>query len=179
LAFAFPVEDEEEIKPIIQQLRKEHHSARHHCFAWRLGFDGANYRVNDDGEPSGTAGRPIYGQMLSFGVTNTLIVVVRYFGGTLLGVSGLINAYKSAAMLALQNSWIVEKPVEKQVRVVFGYPAQNTVMKIIKDIGAEVKQSVYNLDCTIVVSIRLGKSKSFLEQLSKIEGVKTDVVNNG
>jgi putative IMPACT (imprinted ancient) family translation regulator len=84
LAFAFPVEDEEEIKPIIQQLRKEHHSARHHCFAWRLGFDGANYRVNDDGEPSGTAGRPIYGQMLSFGVTNTLIVVVRYFGGTLL-----------------------------------------------------------------------------------------------
>lgn len=179
LAFAFPVEDEEEIKPIIQQLRKEHHSARHHCFAWRLGFDGANYRVNDDGEPSGTAGRPIYGQMLSFGVTNTLIVVVRYFGGTLLGVSGLINAYKSAAMLALQNSTIVEKPVEKQVRVVFGYPAQNTVMKIIKDIGAEVKQSVYNLDCTIVVSVRLGKFESLLEQLSKIEGAKTDVVNNG
>jgi uncharacterized YigZ family protein len=109
LAFAFPVKSEEEIKEILTRLRKEHHSARHHCYAWRLGSEEITFRANDDGEPSSTAGKPILGQLLSFEVTNILIIVVRYFGGTLLGVSGLINAYKNAAADSLNNAEIIEK----------------------------------------------------------------------
>ena len=113
ISFAFPVDNEEEIKEIVQSIKKEHHSARHHCYAWRLGADQLLFRANDDGEPSSTAGKPILGQIQSFDLTNILIVVVRYFGGTLLGVSGLINAYRNAALDAINQAEIVEKLVEK------------------------------------------------------------------
>jgi len=112
ISYAFHVVDVDQVKEIIQQIKKEHFSARHHCYAYRLGFSGEHYRVNDDGEPSGTAGKPIYGQLLSHELTNVLIIVVRYFGGTLLGVSGLINAYKSAALDVIVNSNIVLKIIE-------------------------------------------------------------------
>jgi len=120
-AFAYPVKNEDEIKEILARLRKEHHSARHHCYAWRLGTENVTSRANDDGEPSSTAGKPILGQLQSFNVTNILIVVVRYFGGTLLGVSGLINAYRSAAADALKNADIKQKIIEKEITLDFTY----------------------------------------------------------
>ena len=125
ISLAFPVNSEEEIKEIVQSIKKEHHSARHHCYAWRLGADQLHFRANDDGEPSSTAGKPILGQIQSFDLTNILIVVVRYFGGTLLGVSGLINAYRSAALDAINQAEIVEKLVEKWLLVDFDYGAMN------------------------------------------------------
>ena len=118
-AFAFPVKTEDEIKEIIAGLKKEHHSARHHCYAWRLGTEEITYRANDDGEPSSTAGKPILGQLLSFDVTNMLVVVVRYFGGTLLGASGLINAYRTAAASALKNAKIETKIIRMQISTPF------------------------------------------------------------
>ena len=121
LAYAYPVDNEDEIKELVQHLKKEHYSARHHCYAWRLGADKTHFRANDDGEPSSTAGKPILGQIQRLDLTNILIVVVRYFGGTLLGVSGLINAYREAAVDALEHAEIVEKLVEEIFWVEFDY----------------------------------------------------------
>ena len=132
LAFAYPVQTEEEVKQIISSLKKEHHSARHHCYAWRMGTENIVYRTNDDGEPSSTAGKPILGQLLSFNLTNTMVVVVRYFGGTLLGVSGLINAYKNAAADALSNAKIIQKRIETTWALLFTYHEMQDVMNLIK-----------------------------------------------
>src|SRR5665647_1118221 len=129
LAFAFPVSDQEEIKPIIDKIRKEHHEARHHCYAYMIGHDRTIWRVNDDGEPSGTAGRPILGQINSFRLTNILIVVSRYFGGTLLGVSGLINAYRSASASAIKNAEIIECTLQEIYEITYPYVSMNDVMK--------------------------------------------------
>src|SRR6266487_4348932 len=132
LAYAFPVQSTDDFKNYLQQLKKEHPKAAHHCFAYRLGLDGNNFRVSDDGEPSGSAGRPILGQIDSKQLTNVLIIVVRYFGGTLLGVPGLINAYKSAAALALQITPIVQKPVLVHYQLQFDYTQMNEIMRIVK-----------------------------------------------
>jgi uncharacterized YigZ family protein len=172
IAYAYPVSEEEEIKSIIQSLKKEHYSARHHCYAYRLGDKGQTFRVNDDGEPSGTAGRPIYGQILSNNLTNILIVVVRYFGGTLLGVSGLINAYKSAASDVLSNSKIITKIVKEKLNLEFDYIIQNQVMKVIKDYHIETKDLKYGLLCSLDVYIRLGDMEPVTEKFKKIEGLK-------
>lgn len=172
ISFAFPVNSEEEIKEIVQSIKKEHHSARHHCYAWRLGADQLHFRANDDGEPSSTAGKPILGQIQSFDLTNILIVVVRYFGGTLLGVSGLINAYRSAALDAINQAEIVEKLVEKWLLVEFDYGAMNEVMKIFKDEKLPQIDPLFDLKCKIKTHIRISELNRIEEALINIEGVK-------
>lgn len=172
LAYAFPVQSENEVKSHIQILKKEHFSARHHCYAFRLGNEGEHYRANDDGEPSGSAGKPILGQLLSFDLTNTLVVVVRYFGGTLLGVSGLINAYKNATLNVLNNSEIIERIVENKYLLEFDYPLQNMVTRILKEFNLEIKNASYNLNCQLEISIRLNLTKEVLSKLAKINTLK-------
>jgi len=171
ISFAFPVESEDEIKNIIQTIKKEHFSARHHCYAWRLGYEKLVFRANDDGEPSSTAGKPILGQIQSFDLTNILIVVVRYFGGTLLGVSGLINAYKNAASDAILQAEIVERLVEKSLIIEFDYGAMNDVMKIFKDEKLLQVEPAFDLRCSIKTHIRLSESDRIAESFRKIEGV--------
>lgn len=177
MSFAFPVESEEEIRNIIQQLRKEHHSARHHCYAWRLGYDKSVFRANDDGEPSSTAGKPILGQIQSFDLTNILIVVIRYFGGTLLGVSGLINAYRGAAADALLQAEIIEKLVEKLLLIEFDYLVLNEVMKIFKEEKLTQNQPQFDLRCQIKTQIRLNDLNRIEEGLKKVEGLKISYIN--
>ena len=172
IALAYPVNTQEEIKSILENVRKEHHSARHHCFAWMLGQSRQNYRINDDGEPSGSAGKPILGQINSFQVTNVLIVVVRYFGGKLLGVSGLINAYRSAAESALKNSEITELFIQDFYEVIFPYGALNDVMKIIKDDDAGQSQQKFELECRMIINFRTSARERILNALSRIDGLK-------
>lgn len=172
IAYTYPISSEEETKELIQALKKEHFGARHHCYAWRIGAKNERYRANDDGEPSGTAGRPILGQIQSFEITNILIVVVRYFGGTLLGTSGLINAYKTASNLALQEASIIEKVIKKEFMLSFEYPLQNQVMKVIKDEQLEIKRSEYSNDCELYIAIRLCKVDISVSKFEKIEGVR-------
>jgi len=152
--FAFPVSNTEEIKNYIETLKKQHHSARHWCYAYQLGTEKITYRANDDGEPSNSAGQPIYGQILSFNVTNILIVVVRYFGGVKLGVGGLINAYKTSAQLALENATIVQKTINKEYLITFEYKNMNKVMRIIKEKQIKIVNQKLELDCQIHISIR-------------------------
>lgn len=172
IAYAYPVTSEEQIKEIVQAIKKEHYSARHHCYAWRLGHDKLLFRANDDGEPSSTAGKPILGQIQSFDLTNILIVVVRYFGGTLLGVSGLINAYRNAALDAINQAEIVEKLVEKQLLIEFDYGVMNDVMKLFKDEKLPQVDPQFDLRCRISTHIRLSELSRIEEGLNKIEGLK-------
>lgn len=172
ISFAYPVTSEDEIREHIQTLKKEHHSARHHCYAWRLGYEKLQFRANDDGEPSSTAGKPILGQIQSFDLTDILIVVVRYFGGTLLGVSGLINAYRNAALDAINQAGIIEKLVEHQLLIEFGYEAMNEVMKIFKDEKLPQIDPKFDLKCKINTQIRRCDLNRIEEGLKKIEGLK-------
>lgn len=166
-AYAFPLKNEDEVKEIIIRLKKEHHSARHHCFAWRLGSEEIRFRANDDGEPSSTAGKPILGQLQSFEVTNILIVVVRYFGGTLLGVSGLINAYRNAAAEALKNADIKLKLIELTYKLNFTYNELNNVMQIIKNENLTITNTQFEERCSLIFQVR--KSEA-----SKIEKIFDD-----
>jgi len=152
--YAFPVTNEEEIKEKIELLKKQHYNARHWCYAWQLGKKYDHYRANDDGEPSNSAGMPIYGQLQSFNVTNVLVVVVRYFGGTKLGVGGLIKAYKNGAKLALENSIIIYKTIDEVFLIKFEYPEMNTIMRIIKDENISIINQKMELDCQFIISIR-------------------------
>lgn len=171
IALAFPVKSAEEIKSILDHLRKEYHDARHHCYAYTLGSDRLIWRANDDGEPSGSAGRPILGQINSNEITDILIVVVRYFGGTLLGVSGLINAYRTAAADAIANAAIVEKRVHKSLRITFPYLGMNEVMKVLKEENAEHKDQTFDDDCSLVVSFPISASEKIEGRLKKISGL--------
>lgn len=152
--YAFPVTSEEEIKPFLEQLKKQHHAARHWCYAWQLGKQYETYRYNDDGEPSNSAGAPIYGQLQSFDVTNALVVVVRYFGGTKLGVGGLIQAYKAAAQGALEASNIVERTIDMELLLKFAYPEMNKVMRVIKDENLKIIDQKMELDCELKLAVR-------------------------
>jgi len=172
IAYAFPVTDEQQIKEIITNLKKEHHSARHHCFAWRLGTDQQSFRVNDDGEPSGTAGRPIYSQIQQHELTDILVVVVRYFGGILLGTSGLINAYKHATADVLNNASIMEKVIEINVEVNFDYLAMNDFMRIIKEFQVGMKESHFDTTCKVNFSVRKQLKDQIMEKLGKIDHLK-------
>jgi len=163
-SYAFPLGNEEEVKDIISRLKKEHHGARHHCYAWRLGTEEIQFRANDDGEPSSTAGKPILGQLLSFELTNILVVVVRYFGGTLLGVSGLINAYKNATADALKNADIIEKHIEKKYQIDFTYNELNEVMHILKQENFNIINTDFQENCSLIFSVR----KSYSEKAEKI-----------
>jgi uncharacterized YigZ family protein len=176
LGFAFPVSDEQEIREILLKLRKEHHSARHHCFAWRLGSENEEYRINDDGEPSGTAGRPIFNQIKSNELTNVLIVVIRYFGGILLGTSGLTNAYKQAASDAIQQGEIIERVVEDLIEVHFDYQAMNEYMHIVKEMQLKQLKSDFQLECSAVISVRQSLTELVLEKLNSVEKLKASVM---
>ena len=152
--YAFSVTSEEEIKERLEDLKKQHHTARHFCYAWQLGKSYEQYRANDDGEPSNSAGMPIYGQLQSFDVTNTLVVVVRYFGGTKLGVGGLIQAYKTAAQMALETCKIAEKTIDETFLLKFEYPEMNTVMRIIKDEDLNLVNQKMELNCELEIAVR-------------------------
>jgi len=165
ISFAYPVETEEEIKSIITQIKREYFDARHHCYAYRLGYTGDNWRINDDGEPSSTAGRPILGQILSNELSDILIVVVRYFGGIKLGVPGLIKAYKSATSDAIVNSDIVEKIAGEHYTVSFDYLQMNDVMKTLKDLNITPLSQQFDLQCSVDVKVRLTQIETFKELL--------------
>lgn len=176
IAIAIPVNSEEEIKDNLIALRKEYHDARHHCYAYILGYDKSAYRLNDDGEPSGTAGRPIYGQLLSKDLTNTLVVVIRYFGGVKLGVSGLINAYKTAAKDALESAIIIEKQIEEIYRIYFDYTIMNNVMKILKGNEISILFQNYNNQHIIDFKVRRRDANQVLDALKKMEGLTWQVL---
>ena len=168
IALAYPVETEEEIRDIVAGLKKEYHDARHHCYAYRLGYKGDRFRANDDGEPSGSAGRPILGQIDSLGLSDVLVVVVRYFGGIKLGIPGLIRAYKTSTADALAQAEVVEKVAGKTYRVTFGYLSMNAVMKVLKDLGLQPSAQDFGLDCSLDVRVRLSLESDFREKLSGI-----------
>lgn len=176
IALAFPVKTEEEIKTHLAAIKKTYYDARHHCYAYILGADKLTYRINDDGEPSGTAGRPIYGQLLSKDITNTLVVVVRYFGGTKLGVPGLINAYRSATIDALENNQIIEKTVDEYYKVSFDYLDMNKVMQILKSEYVTITNQDYDERQIISFFIRRREADKVVSALKKIEGAKVEVV---
>ena len=162
LAFAYTVQTAEQVKKHVDDLRQEHHKARHWCYAYRFGVDGNQFRANDDGEPSGSAGRPILGQIDSFELTDVLVVVVRYFGGTLLGVPGLIHAYKTSTQMALENAQIIEKNIEKTVRIRCEYPYLNEAIRIAKNHQVEIIEQDLQLDCRLTVRIPLANAEACL-----------------
>ena len=163
IGFVFPVANEKEIKAALAKVKDEHPKATHHCYAFRLGINGENYRANDDGEPSNSAGMPIYGQILSFEITNILIVVVRYFGGIKLGVGGLMSAYKTTAQLTLEASKIVEKTINTNYQITFDYKNMNTVMRILKEKNLEITHHKLALHCAIYISVRKKDASSIFE----------------
>lgn len=172
LAYAYPLQREDQVKEIVGLLKKEHYKARHWCYAWQLGVKTVKYRVNDDGEPTNSAGQPIYGQILSKELTNILVVVVRYFGGTKLGVGGLVNAYKNAALMALESSLIITKTIDVNFKLIFEYKNINKVMCIIREKKATIISQKMEFNCKLYISIRnrdASKLKSIFEAL---KGVK-------
>jgi uncharacterized YigZ family protein len=171
LAFAYPITSETDIKPIVAKLKAEHPKANHHCWAMRLTPDRSVFKLNDDGEPSGTAGRPILNTLLSRDVTNILVVIVRYFGGTLLGVPGLINAYKQATEDALNQALIIEKTVNDIYSISFNYLQMNNVMRLVKEEDLNTITQQFDSDCRIQISVRKMQVNSFLAKLNMIESV--------
>ena len=176
IAHAYPVETAEEIKEIVAALKKEYYDARHHVYAYRLGYMGDKFRANDDGEPSGSSGRPVLGQIDSNGLSDILVVVVRYFGGIKLGIPGLIRAYKTATADAIANAEIVEKIASKMYRVYFGYMSMNSVMKVFKDMGLEQKNQKFDMECTMDTSVRLSQVDTFLERIGDVEGCRVEEI---
>lgn len=172
IAYTFPIQSVEDFKRNLESIKKEHPKATHHCFAYRIGLDNNTFRVSDDGEPSGTAGKPILGQIDSRNLTNILVVVVRYFGGTLLGVPGLINAYKSAAALALQVTPVIQKPIEAAYTLQFDYTQMNEVMMIVKQLNCTVLEKDMNLFCHVVLGIPKGRLEEALYKFKEIRNVE-------
>lgn len=175
--YAYPVETEAEIKEHLDALRKRWYDATHHCYAWRLGPHGEQFRANDDGEPSSTAGKPILGQLLSQEITNCLVVVVRYFGGTKLGVPGLIAAYKESTAQVLAECEIVERTVDVVVKVEFSYVAMNDVMRVVKDMQPRILEQLFDNLCTMTFSIRESDSEQLLGRLEKVEGATIELLS--
>lgn len=171
LAFAYPIRNEQEVKIHLDILRSQHPKANHHCYAYRLGTDRNQFRVNDDGEPSGSAGRPILNVLLSKDVTNILVVVVRYFGGTLLGVPGLINAYKSATIEALSEALLIEKTVNDIYEVSFDFAFMNDVMKVVKEFSLKISNQVYDNRCTLTFEVRKAVLNQVLGKIEKIDSI--------
>jgi uncharacterized YigZ family protein len=172
LAYAFPVSTADDFKKRLKELKEEHPKAAHHCFAYRLGIDKNNFRSSDDGEPSGSAGKPILGQIDSKELTNVAVVVVRYFGGTLLGVPGLINAYKTSTSLALQLTAIIQKPVLVQYELQFDYTLMNEVMMVVKRFGCVVLQNEMQLFCRMLIGIPKENLELCLDKLNDLHGVE-------
>ena len=177
LGFAFPVHNEIEIKGIIDRLKKDYHDARHHCFAWKLGVNNDHLRSNDDGEPTNSAGKPILGQIEANNLTNILVVVIRYFGGTLLGVGGLIKAYKTASATTLENADIVKKYLSSVYKISFKYKDINEVMQIIKTFEAEQYDQDFKLICTLKAKIRKSEKEKFLKAFKKNPEIQIEIIN--
>jgi len=176
LGYAFPISSEKEVSPIITILKEKHHKARHWCYAWRLGVDNNLFRANDDGEPNNSAGQPIYGQILSYELTNVLIVVVRYFGGTKLGVGGLINAYKSAAKLALDTSDIIERTIDEHFALNFDYVDMNKVMRLVKEKNINLLKQEMQMDCNFEISVRKKEAKKIKKAFEDLRCVNIKVI---
>jgi uncharacterized YigZ family protein len=172
IASVYPVETEEEIREILAGVKARYFDARHRCHAWMLGADAGNSRVNDDGEPSSTAGKPILGQILSRGLTNVLVVVVRYFGGTKLGVPGLMRAYRAAASDALDHAVVIEKTVDETLRVLFSYLVMNDVMKVLKEEAPEVVERDFEMTCRVTLRACRGEMPRLRERLLSIDSVR-------
>lgn len=170
--YAFPLKTVEDVKELLQSLKKEHPKAVHHCYGYRIGTDGLQFRANDDGEPSGSAGRPILGQIDSAGLTNVLVVVVRYFGGTLLGVPGLINAYKTAAADSLTAAPVIEKNVEHRIKLEYDYSIMNEVMQVLKQNDATIYKQEMQLFCVLEAGIPLVHKDSCIQKLNEIRGLE-------
>lgn len=178
IAKVFPVETEEQVKSVRALVKKEFYDARHHCFAYRINPEEEKFRSSDDGEPSGTAGKPILNQILSFELYNVLIIVVRYFGGTKLGVSGLINAYKSAARDAINQSEIKTKFIYRVLSLHFDYALMNNVMRIVKEEQLEVLERIQELSCTFTINVKKNELEKVLERLMKIRGLSVKELEN-
>ena len=180
ISLAYPVKNEEEVKFLLSEAKKKYHDARHWCYAYRLGLKGERFRANDDGEPSSSAGKPILNALLSYGLSDILIIVVRYFGGIKLGIPGLIRAYRTSAADALDNADIVEKTASRTYVLNFGYMEINPVMKVLKDMGLAARQQDFGMTCGITVDVRLGLCGQFEKAVSGIGGCnfRTDGQDN-
>ncbi|WP_299103149.1 YigZ family protein [uncultured Winogradskyella sp.] len=172
IGFAFPVDNEDQIKQHLEDVKKTHYSARHWCYAYQIGAESKQYRANDDGEPSNSAGMPIYGQIQSFEVTNILIIVVRYYGGVKLGVGGLINAYRTGAQLALEASKIVERTINKEFQLIFEYKNMSKVMRLIKENEVEIKKQTLELNCMLEISVRKSNGSKVFELFDQFYGIE-------
>lgn len=175
LAFAYPVQEEEHVKQRLEELKKEYHDARHHCYAFIINPSGDQFRAADDGEPSHSAGDPILGQIRSFGITNTLVVVVRYFGGTKLGVGGLANAYRTAAYEALNNAVIIEEKVRVPFNISYSYDATNEVMRLINDLDMITTDHVYDVRCCLHGKLAIGQKLLLQEKITLLKDLGNDV----
>lgn len=179
IGIVVPVGSEEQIREHLERLRKEYHDARHHCYAYRLGPDGMLWRVNDDGEPSGSAGKPIMGQLQSAGVSDVLAVVVRYFGGTKLGVPGLIQAYKTSVREALTDAGTATRVVKTGLLIEFGFDKMNPVMKCLKEINPEIITTQYDTNCRMEIKVRLSETEGCMLRLNSIDGVHCRLCPSG
>lgn len=175
--YAFPVKNEEDITANLEKLRQAHRNARHFCYAYQLGTENISYRANDDGEPSGTAGMPIYGQIQSFEVTNILIVVVRYFGGTKLGTGGLISAYKQSAKLTMEACIITEKTIDKKFTLSFDYKDMNKVMRVIREKDITIENQQLEINCSLLISVRKNKADEILRAFEALYEVSVREVS--
>ncbi|MDC6364978.1 MULTISPECIES: IMPACT family protein [Flavobacteriaceae] len=176
-AQAFPISSENEVKPIIETLRKKYHTANHVCYAWQLGEKTHSYRANDDGEPNNSAGMPIYGQIQSYELTNILVTVTRIFGGTKLGVGGLISAYRTAAQMTLENAPIIEKTIESCFMLSFGYAEMDKVMRAIKQKGITILSQQMELDCTLFISVRQSEAYATYQLFEEMQKVTVKEMN--
>lgn len=174
LAFAFPVNNENELKNALQKLRSEHPKATHHCYAFRMGLHGENYRANDDGEPSGSAGLPIYNQLLAHEITNVLVVVIRYYGGTKLGVSGLVKAYKESAKITLEEAHIITRELETEIEIHFNFNQQNTIFTLLSKFDAKVLNFDANENCILTASLKTAQKENISDKLSEMQHISFD-----
>jgi len=171
LSFVFPLNDENDLKKNLEKIREEHPKATHHCYAFRLGMKGENYRANDDGEPSGSAGLPIYNQLLANDITNVLLIVVRYYGGTKLGVSGLVKAYKESAKLVLEEAEIITKELESDIEIAFSFSQQNQIFTLLNKFDGKIQDFLTDEKCTIKAKIKTSQKESISEQLSEMQNI--------
>lgn len=172
--YAYPIRSEEEVKPLIEELRKKYHTANHVCYAWQLGVEQIRYRANDDGEPNNSAGMPIYGQIQSMELTNVLVAVPRIFGGTKLGVGGLISAYKTTAQLALESATIIEKTLQDRFAISFEYVEMDRVMRFIKQHNLELISQKMEMSCSLIISVDRGASPQIGALLKEMHNIKVD-----
>lgn len=176
IGFAFPVDDEEDLKKSLQKIREEHPKATHHCYAFRLGMKGENYRANDDGEPSGSAGLPIYNQLLAHEITNVLVIVVRYYGGTKLGVSGLVKTYKESAKITLEEAEIITKELESEIEISFNFSQQNQIFTLLNKFDGRILDFLSDEKCVITAKIKTSLYENISEQLSEMQNISFKIL---